>query len=56
MFILTDGKNYVMENPMKAGQYISTTSPIQAIKEQWSIGKIKAELSKAKYVPIQREN
>lgn len=30
MFILTDGKNYVMENPMKAGQYISTTSPIQA--------------------------
>lgn len=30
MFILTDGKNYVMENPMKQGQYISTTSPIQA--------------------------
>lgn len=30
MFILTDGKNYVMENPMKVGQYISTTSPIQA--------------------------
>ena len=30
MFILTDGKNYVMENPMKAGQYISTTSPVQA--------------------------
>ena len=30
MFILTDGKNYVMENPMQIGQYISTTSPIQA--------------------------
>ena len=30
MFILTDGQNYVMENPMKIGQYISTTSPIQA--------------------------
>lgn len=30
MFILSDGKNYVMENPMQAGQYISTTSPIQA--------------------------
>lgn len=30
MFILTDGKNYVMENPMKVGEYISTTSPIQA--------------------------
>lgn len=30
MFILTDGKNYVMENPMKKGVYISTTSSIQA--------------------------
>lgn len=30
MFILTDGKNYVMENPMKKGVFISTTSPIQA--------------------------
>ena len=30
MFILTDGKNFVMENPMKQGSYISTTSPIQA--------------------------
>lgn len=30
MFILTDGKNYVMENPMKQGQYVSTTSPMQA--------------------------
>lgn len=30
MFILTDGKNYVMENPMKQGVYLQTTSPIQA--------------------------
>lgn len=30
MFILTDGKNYVMENPMKQGTYIRTTSPVQA--------------------------
>lgn len=30
MFILTDGKNYVMENPMQQGGYLSTTSPIQA--------------------------
>lgn len=30
MFILTNGKSYVMENPMKQGGYISTTSPIQA--------------------------
>lgn len=35
MFILTDGKNYVMENPMKQGTYISTTSPIQAKEFTW---------------------
>lgn len=35
MFILTDGKNYVMENPMKQGFYISTTSPIQAKEFTW---------------------
>lgn len=26
MFILTDGKNYIMENPCEKGKYISTTS------------------------------
>ena len=30
MFILTDGKNYVMENPLQLGNYLSTTSPVQA--------------------------
>lgn len=35
MFILTDGKNYVMENPMKQGTYISTTSPVQAKEFTW---------------------
>lgn len=30
MFILTDGKNYVMENPLQVGQYLSTTYPIKA--------------------------
>lgn len=30
MFILTDGKNYVVENPMQQGTYLSTTSLIQA--------------------------
>lgn len=30
MYILTDGKNYVMENPMRLGTYLSTTSPVQA--------------------------
>lgn len=30
MFILTDGKNYIMENPVKQGVYISTSSPTMA--------------------------
>lgn len=30
MFILTDGKNYIMENPCKQGVYISTSSPVMA--------------------------
>lgn len=30
MFILTDGKHYVMENPMKQGEYLSSTSPVHA--------------------------
>lgn len=35
MFILTDGKNYVMENPMKQGTYICTSSPVQAKEFTW---------------------
>lgn len=35
MFILTDGKNYVMENPMVQGAYLSTTSPVQAKEFTW---------------------
>ena len=31
-YILTDGKNYVMENPTKAGDYLLTTSPLFAKK------------------------
>nr|DAI04464.1 MAG TPA: hypothetical protein [Caudoviricetes sp.] len=30
LFILTDGKNYVMGNPMKVGEYLATTSPLMA--------------------------
>lgn len=30
MFILTDGKNYVMKNPMQNDRYMQTTSPVQA--------------------------
>lgn len=32
MFILTDGKNYVMENPLKPGEYLQATSPVHAKK------------------------
>ncbi len=32
MFILTDGKNYIMENPCQQGVYISTSSPVMAKK------------------------
>ena len=30
MYILINGKGYVMENPMKMGEYINTTSPVHA--------------------------
>lgn len=30
MYILTNGVNYVMENPMQKGRYIATTYPVQA--------------------------
>lgn len=30
MYIITDGKNYVMENPFKQGELLSTTSPLKA--------------------------
>lgn len=39
MFILTNGKNYVMENPMKPGTYISTTSPVYAKEFTWKQAK-----------------
>lgn len=32
MFILTDGKNYIMENPCQKEVYISTSSPVMAKK------------------------
>lgn len=30
MFVLSDGKNYVMENPMKLGEFLATTTPVKA--------------------------
>lgn len=35
MFILSDGKNYVMKNPIREGEFLSTTSPVQATKFQY---------------------
>ena len=39
MYILTDGKNYVMENPIRKGTYLSTTSPVQAKELSWKQAK-----------------
>lgn len=39
MYILTDGKNYVMENPLKAESYLKTTSPVQAKEFTYKQGK-----------------
>lgn len=35
-YILTDGKNYVMENPYRQGDYILVTNPNQATKMTWN--------------------
>lgn len=32
MFVLTNGKDYIMENPMRVGEYIKTTSLVQATR------------------------
>lgn len=39
VFILTDGKRYVMENPMQQGKYISSTSPCHAKEFTWKQAK-----------------
>lgn len=39
MYILTDGKNYVMKNPLQEGKYISTTSPIDASEFTYKQGR-----------------
>lgn len=39
LFILTDGKNYVMENPIQQGKYISSTSPCHAKEFTWKQAK-----------------
>lgn len=32
MFVLTNGKDYIMENPMRVGEYMKTTSLVQATR------------------------
>lgn len=49
MFILTDGKYYVMENPMKIGNYIKTTSPIQAKEFTYKQARKLVQNSRKKY-------
>ena len=49
MFVLTDGKNYVMENPMKSGDYIQTTSPIHAKKFTYKQARSLVQKSRKKY-------
>lgn len=49
MYILTDGKNYVMENPMKIGEYLATTSPIQAKKFTYKQARSLVQKSGKKY-------
>ncbi len=39
MFILTDGENYIMENPVKQGVYISTSCLSMAKKIYLQTGK-----------------
>lgn len=49
MYILTDGKNYVMENPMKIGDYLATTSPVQAKKFTYKQARSLVQKSGKKY-------
>lgn len=54
MFILTDGKYYVMENPMKIGDYIKTTSPVQATQFSYKQARNLVQKSRKKYSWIKK--
>lgn len=56
MFILTDGKNYVMENPMKIGEYLATTSPVQAKQFTYKQARSLVQNSRKKYSWIKKYN
>ena len=54
VFILTDGKNYVMENPMKIGDYLATTSPVQAKEFTYKQARSLVQKSGKKYSWIKK--
>lgn len=54
MFILTDGKNYVMENPLKIGDYLATTSPVQAKQFSYKQARNLVQKSRKKYSWIKK--
>lgn len=54
MFILTDGKNYVMENPIKIGEYISTTSSSMAKEFTYKQARSLVQNSRKKYAWIKK--
>lgn len=56
MFILTDGKNYVMENPMKSGEYMITTSSSMAKNFTYKQARSLVQNSRKKYSWIKKYN
>ena len=56
MFILTDGKNYVMENPMKSGEYMITTSSSMAKEFTYKQARSLVQNSRKKYSWIKKYN
>lgn len=56
MFILTDGKNYVMENPMKLGEYMITTSSSMAKEFTYKQARSLVQNSRKKYSWVKKYN
>ncbi len=56
LFILTDGINYVMENPMKSGEYMITTSSSMAKEFTYKQARSLVQNSRKKYSWIKKYN
>lgn len=56
LFILTDGKNYVMENPIKLGEYMITTSSSMAKEFTYKQARSLVQNSRKKYSWIKKYN